>query len=162
MIKLLVFGSSMAKYLSFHDKGNKIHNIAGREVQFIYKHFSGKSFEYFLDKDNHPIIDKVLRCKPDIICVISGGNSIKLGVEWNKVLEDCRDFYSLLYDKYVAMNPRGIIIASQVALRFNRNPFNIHRCPDPDTFRSFRNKVNRKINSLRSKQYVLLIRGLAI
>ena len=34
-----------------------------------------------------------------------------------------------------------------------------HQCPDPDTFRSYRNQLNRKINSLPTKHNMLIVAG---
>ena len=158
MLKLLVFGSSLARDLASFDK-KRVHKVYGKQVKFIYRFFPGKSFEHFLEKRNRWKINDVLKCKPDFICVIFGGNSIKMGINWDDVLVSCRNFYQLLFDRFMSFNPRGKIIASQVILRFNRNPNNRFRCPDPDTFRSFRNLINRKLNKLRSRHHMLIVAG---
>ena len=159
MLTLLIFGSSFVRDLSFFDRGNKIHFLAGRYVKFVYRYFPGKSFEHFLEPKNYSLIDNVIQCNPDFVCVIFGGNSIKKDLECDNILVSCRDFYTLLNRRYLSLNPRGIIIASQVLLRFIRDPDNKHQCPDPDTFRSYRNQLNRKINSLPTKHNMLIVAG---
>ena len=158
MDTLMVFGSSIARDLSEFDK-KRVHRIRGRKVKIIYRAFPGKSFEYFLAPENRWQIAHVLRCRPTYVCVMFGGNSIKMGINWEDVLVSCREFYRLLYDAYMAVKPDGLIIASQILLRFNRNPKNKYQCPDPDTFKAFRNLINRKINKLKTKHHMLIIAG---
>ena len=77
-MRVLIFGSSLARDLWRFDR-IRVYTIAGIEVEFIYRFFKGKSFEYFLD---HPYeISNVLSCEPDFVLVILGANSITTKIE---------------------------------------------------------------------------------
>ena len=158
MRTVLIFGSSIARDLRNFDD-TRVYYINGQRTRFIYRVFPGKSFEYFLVPKNKWLIANVLKCKPDFVCVMFGGNSIKMGIEWKDVLTSCREFYGLLYRKYMEVNPAGQIIASQLLLRFNRNPKNRFKCPEPIEYESFRDLINRKLNKLRTKHHLLIIAG---
>ena len=158
MQTLLLFGSSLARDLNDFDTV-KIHTIAGRKVRFVYRFFPGRFFEYFLIPKKRYLINTVLKCKPDFVCVIFGGNSINWEVKWDDVLDSCKAFFGLLYERFMSINPEGKIIASQVLLRFNRNPDNVHKCPDPIVYKSFRNLINRKLNKLRTKHHMMIVAG---
>ena len=157
MKKLLIFGSSISRDLKNFDT-RKFYKINGVQFKFIYRDFSGKSFEHFLKPKNHYLLDSVLSCRPDYVLVIFGGNSINAFVERDSVLDAARDFYSLLNEKLSTVNPNGKIIASQVPLRFVRKP-NKHNTPPPDEYAKFRKALNKKINCLRSKHHMLVIGG---
>lgn len=156
MKKLLLFGSSHVAYLRNYDI-TRVHHLSGEKVRFIYRPFSGKSFEFFIN--NPYLIDRVLRCVPDYILVLFGGNSIKYTVQKSEVLTNCRIFYEILHEKIQLINPNAIIIAHQVPLRFNRNPNNKHHCPPPQEFKIFRDYLNNKIKKLWCKHYMILIGG---
>ena len=57
------------------------------------------------------------------------------------------------------VNPREVIVASQLPLRFVRNPNNRHHTPDPKTFKRLRDKVNTKLCSLQPIDHILAIGG---
>ena len=153
-MKLLIFGSSLCRYLRDFDKAkNRI--IAGVNVRFIYRHFSGLSFHDFID--NTPLIDDVLACKPDLVLVIFGANSIVRARPKRIILENCRDFYQILYDKLQVVNPRAKIIAHQAPLRFLYK-FE-HDTPLPEDFRKIRKALNERIRLLPTKHFMLNISG---
>ena len=158
MKRVLILGSSLAKYLCFFDR-RRSYWIWGQRVKFSYRFFPGKSFDYFLNPNHGHILDGALAFSPDYIIVILGGNSIKSNVPQRVIMKEAREFYQLLNRKYLAINPRGVIVASQILLRFIRDPNNRYHCPDPDEFAKRRNKLNRKILSLRYKHYLLVVAG---
>ena len=96
-------------------------------------------------------MDRALASSPDYIVVLLGGNSIKSRVPQRVIMREASEFYQLLNRKYMAINSRGVIVASQILLRFIRDPSNRYNCPDPDEFAKRRDKLNKKILSLRYK-----------
>ena len=154
MIKVCILGSSLCRDLRKFDHF-KTRFIAGHWVQFIYRPFSGKSYEHFLS--NPQEIDWVLRCRPDYVITILGANSIKTTVSTETLYDNAWHFYDLLHSKLQAVNSRAKIIVHQIPLRFVTNGFK--NCPDPDTFKETRDKLNEKIRKFKTKQHVLLIAG---
>ena len=126
-MKILVFGSSYCRDICEVDK---VHNrvFHGINVEFIHRFFPGKSFEYFLETPSR--IDTVLSSNPDYILVLFGGNSISTITPKKEILDNCRDFYDILYHKAILRNPDCKIVASQVPLRFV-NKRNRHHTPFP-------------------------------
>ena len=72
-MRVLVFGSSLARDLWEFDR-IRLYFIAGVKVEFTYKFYKGKSYEYFIDHPDE--IEKALSCQPDLVLVIFGANSI--------------------------------------------------------------------------------------
>ena len=161
MLKILIFGSSFVNHLEKFDKAkDKIHTIAGISAQFIYKGYSGQSFDLFLDRPT--ILDKVLQCCPDYIFVLLGSNSITTRVEESTILDQARDSYKLLTGKLEVINNNALLIASQLPLRFVEDIDNKHCTPPPEEYKRIRNKVNQKIKRLeciKNKPFMLLIAG---
>ena len=154
IIKVCIFGSSLCKYLKKFDRF-KIHFIAGYKVQFIYRPFSGKSYEYFLEYPHE--IDRALRCRPHYVLTILGANSIKTTVSLDTLYDRAWHFYHLLHSKLKVIDSRSKIIVHQLPLRFVTNGYK--NCPDPETFKETRDKLNEKIRKFKSKHHVLLTAG---
>ena len=154
-MKILIIGSSYCKHLKNFDRHHH-KQIHGINTEFVYRDFSGKSFDYFLQRPF--LIDEVLKEEPDYILSIFGGNSISTTVPKKLVLENCRDFYNLLSDKAKSVNPHCKIVASQVPLRFIYTP-NKHNTPAPAELKKFRNSINHKLRSVRGVDHILNIGG---
>ena len=162
MKTVCLFGSSHFKYLGRFDckrRKNlvKIHEIAGERVKFIYKHFSGKSFDYFIDRPH--IINKVLETNPDYLIVLFGGNLISLDKSNKDLLLECRVFYELVADKLKTVNSSAKLIGHQVPLRFNRNKNNRFRTPPPEQYKKVRDKLYDKIKNLKCRNYMITVGG---
>ena len=158
-MKVAIVGSSLARYLGQYDSTWRHELECRREVEFLYEGYPGWSFEEFLEPRGKKKIDALLETKPDIVIGILGAYSIKTTVHRNDILIRAREFYNLLNEKLLAINPKGIIIASQLPLRFRRDPNNRHNTPDPATFKKIRDKINAKLCDLKSIHYVLAIGG---
>ena len=158
-MKVLLLGSSLVYHLGVFDKTWRHTLDCGRKIKFLYKGFSGWSYEEFLGKRGQRIIDSILSNPPDIIITILGANSIKTNVDKSVVLRNTMLFYKMLNEKFLSINPEGIIIASQLPLRFVTDPDNKHFTPDPETFKYIRDKVNTKLCNLKYKHHVLSIGG---
>lgn len=150
----LIFGSSLARDIRDYDQKHQ-YLIAGYTVTTKYACFRGKSYEYFID---HPWeFDEVLKCKPDLIVVIFGANSISTKLEKKDLLINCRTFYELLRAKVDIYCSKALVIAHQLPLRFVYD--NSHDTPDPATFKRLRDYVNQKVRTLRTVDYILPIAG---
>ena len=114
-MKVVLFGSSFFKYLSFHDK-KRIHDVGNAKAHFYYQHFSGKSFEDFMNDANS--IDRVLRSIPDIVVVHFGGNSISNTRTKRELIDNCTRFYDLLRERLNIINPNAVVIASPIISRY--------------------------------------------
>ena len=159
-MKITIFGSSLVEHLAQFDKYWKHTLEGGQEVEFTYYGYSGWSFHNFLSKQGLGEMDDILAENPDMVIAILGANSIKLTVDPRVVMYDASRFYRTLNEKFLAVNPKGIIVASQLPLRFVRNPKkNKHKTPNPKLFKRIRDKVNTKIVSLKTKHYTLAIGG---
>ena len=121
MKKVCFLGSSHINYLKKFDT-LKSYKLEGEDVKFIYHGYSGKNFKFFLSNPCH--IDNALRCKPDYLIVLVGGNSITLDTVTKDLLLECRQFYELVSDKLKAVNPNAKLIPHQIPLRFIREPDN--------------------------------------
>ena len=153
-MKLLIFGSSLVRDLQFFDTED-FHFIRAIRFKFIYRPYSGQSFEYILAKPH--LIDKALKCKPDYVLVIFGANSISTEVEKKTVLESCRNFYNLLYERLMQINSRAKVIATEIPMRYVYT-FD-HDTPQPEEYRKFRRSMNSKIECLKSKHHILRLSG---
>lgn len=153
---VLILGSSLANKLKKFDK-IKIHYIAGIRFRLIYRGFSGESYEHLL---NRPVdIERALRCRPDAVLTIIGGNSIKTTVAKKVILDNCRDFHALVHRELQLVNPKALLLASQVPLRFNYNPKNKFKCPPPVEFKVARDYINKKLKTVHCIDQLLLIAG---
>ena len=152
--RCLTFGSSLARDIETYDQIRK-YNIAGIPVIFEYACFSGKSYEYFIERPNK--IDEVLSCAPDLILVIFGANSISTKIKKRQLLKNCSTFYNLLHEKIQLHCPKAEIIAHQVPLRFVYD--HSHNTPDPDAFKLLRDYLNQKVRTLRTVNHILPIGG---
>ena len=172
-VKINVFGSSHCKYLSgvdlsgFNDtSGSAIadyhyHTISGIKCRLEFFHYSGKSYEFFLAPGGAEEVRKVVANCPDYIIVLFGGNSISTTVSRAEVLKSCTEFYKMVYQEYMNVNPNGKIIASQLLMRYSRIP-NDFNTPGPDEYKAFRNLINRKIYHLvkrEFKHFMLIVAG---
>ena len=158
-MKLFIVGSSLVDKLGQFDTEWKHTLRCGRVVDFEYYGSSGWSFENFLSEKGLTKLDRILAKKPDMVLAILGANSIKTTVDPRTIMHQASRFYQTLNTKFLAINPKGIIIASQLPLRFVRGPRNKHNTPDPHTFSKIRNKINTKIVSLKTKHHTLAIGG---
>ena len=152
-MRVLIFGSSLCRYLKEYDSIQR-YIIQGQVVQLSYRYFSGESFDDFLGKPDK--IDNVLRCKPDIVLTIFGANSIKGEVEKKVVLENCTEFFGLLRQRVDLLCPETIIVASQLPLRFAKDG-NRFKTPNADEFKIFRDKVDKKLKSIKTIDRLMLI-----
>ena len=146
-LKITVFGSSHAKYLS-NVRPNLIYTIGGFRCTFKFEHFSGLSFNHFLNSWGHGQIDRIVAERPDYLITLFGGNSISTQITRSQILTDCKEFYKIVSDKYWHANPNGKLIASQLLCRFNHVP-NRFNTPGPVEYKLVRNLVNRKICNLK-------------
>ena len=154
-MKLLIFGSSLARDLSWYYPPGS-YTIGGKTVDIVYESFPGKSFEFFIA--NPTKIDRVLNYhRPQLVLVIFGANSISTNLPKKNLLENSRTFYQLLKDSSLKYSPEIKIIAHQVPLRFVYNGFK--NTPKPDCFKLIRTTLNNKIRKLKSIDYYLAIGG---
>ena len=159
-MKITIFGSSLVYYLSQFDKTWKHTLKGGQEIELTYYGYSGWSFHDFLSKGGLEELEDISAESPDIVLAILGANSIKLNVDPGVIMYEASKFYRTLNEKFLSVNPNGIIIASQLPLRFVRNPKkNKHKTPDPKLFKRIRDKVNTKIVSLKTKHHTLALGG---
>ena len=156
LFTVLILGSSFANKLKKFDQ-KKIFDIAGYRVKLVYRGFSGQSYHHLLQRPWD--IDNALKARPDAIITIIGGNAIRTTVPKKVILENCRDFHNLVSEKVLAINPKGILVASQVPLRFNYNPNNRFHCPLPDQFKISRDFINKKLKTVSSVDQLLIIAG---
>ena len=80
-MKVLIFGSSLARDLKYFDQ-EACKYICAIRFKFVHRYYSGKSFEFM--KANPKCIEDALSCKPDFVLVIFGANSISTDVEKNQ------------------------------------------------------------------------------
>ena len=158
-MRVTIFGSSLVEYLANFDKEWKHTLKGGQRIELTYYFYSGWSFNNFLKPSGLKELDSIVAERPDIILTILGANSIKTTVDPRVVMFEASKFYKTLNEKFLAINPQGIIIASQLPLRFVRNPKNRHNTPNPKTFKKIRDKINTKIVSLKTKHHTLAIGG---
>ena len=154
VMKFLIFGSSLAYHLGVFDQV-KTRVINGITVEFIYKSFSGKSYEHFL-KNPH-LIDEVLQCQPDLVLVILGTNSISTKVTKSVLLQRCGDFYRLFRQRLDLVNPEARVISHQLPLRFVYD--HRHNTPKPPQYKLLRNYVNSYVNLMPEVDHMLVIGG---
>lgn len=155
-LTITIFGDSHCWFLSDVDDHELL--IEGFHCNFQYFPFSGKSFDHFLTPKGYRDMQRVVSSGPDYLVVILGGNSISTEVERSTVLDQCSQFYENLYNEYLAVNPNGKIISSQLVMRYNKVP-NKYNTPGPDDYRLFRNLVNRKINNIQHKHHMMMVAG---
>ena len=156
-MKVLVFGSSIIKYLKAHDREKK-HKIGNINAKFYYRGFSGKSFEFFIN--NAPAIDDVLTSYniiPDYVIVHLGGNSITTNSTRATLVASCTQFYDLLRARLDIINPNAIVIASPVLQRYVYN-YN-YDTPQPTQYNTLRNHINDRIRILRCIDFMLRTTG---
>ena len=156
-MKVLVFGSSIIKYLKAHDR-KKNHKIGDIDAQFYYRGFSGKSFEFFID--NAPAIDAVLtsyNIVPDYVVVHLGGNSISINSTRATLIASCTQFYDLLRARLNIINPKAMVIASPVLQRYVYD-YN-YDTPQPRQYNTLRNHINDRIRVLRCIDFMLRTTG---
>ena len=153
-VNTLIFGSSLVKYLGIFDPLH-IYNIGGQSFKFTYKDYPGESFEYFLEKPER--LDSVLSASPDVVIVILGGNSISTKVEPEVLYSRAKNFYRLLNEKLLRINPSAKIIASEIPLRFVKNGFK--NTPPPEQFKFIRHRVNLKLRDCKYKHYLFRVEG---
>ena len=156
LYKVLILGSSFANKLDYFDQ-KKSYIIAGVRVKFFYRGFSGESYQHLLNNPSE--IDDALVICPDAVITIIGGNSIKTTVDKKVILDNCRDFHRLVSDKLKVINPNALLCASQVPLRFNRDPTNKFNCPPPAEFKIARDFINKKLKTVKGVDQLLLIGG---
>ena len=155
-MQVLLFGSSFFKYLSYYDK-KRVHKVGNTRAYFSYKHFTGKSFEEFMNDAD--AIDRVLRTVsvPDYVVVHFGGNSISNATTKRVLIDNCTRFYDLLRERLDLVNPNAIIVASPIILRYVYN--NRFDTPLPARFNTLRNYVNERMRVLKTVDYMLRTTG---
>ena len=159
MLKVLIMGSSLVEGLEIFDKA-KVHRLkCGRYVQLIYRGFSGYSFNNFNTPQGIALTNDLLQCHPDFVLTIMGANSISTLVTVGEVTAEASQFFYRLRNIFRTINPQGQIIASQLPLRFVRDPRNRHHTPLPKAFKRFRDRVNTKLCSLKPIDHILAIGG---
>ena len=159
MLTVLVMGSSLVEGLEKFDK-EKVHRLkCGRYVRLIYRGFSGYSFGNFTSPQGIALTNGLLQCQPDFVLTIMGANSISTLVTVGAVTAEASQFFYMLRDMFKTINPQGQIIASQLPLRFVRDPRNKHHTPSPKVFKRFRDRVNAKLCSLKTIDHILAIGG---
>lgn len=149
-IKVLVFGHSYVRDLE--SLNCKHINIDQRPVDIEYLSFPGADYDTFIEKPT--LLQKVSSHNPDFIVVILGGNSIKRDLSNFELFHKCRTFYNLLRDTI----PSTTIISAQVELRFYETP-NRFGAPSLELYRKKRNELNKFLNRLKKKDYMLIIAG---
>ena len=149
-MKLLIIGHSYVKSLSKLNVKNFSVGEHTVEVKYLYK--SGASYSTILDKSSY--LDQAEEYNPDFVLVVLAGNSLSNSCPNKKIYEQIREFYLVLR----ARLPNSIIISAQVELRYyaENNRWN---CPTESEFRKRRSSVNKFLNRLKLKNYVLNISG---
>ena len=153
-MRLLVFGSIYARDIKNRHPTNSL-EIAGNNIDITYRCYPGKSYEFFLQ--NPHLIDAVLACVPDFVITIFGGNSITINTSKSYLVNTCKSFYQLLFDKLKIINPNALIISHQIPLRFVFNQFK--DTPKPEDFKKLRDHLNEKVRKLATVHHILLIAG---
>lgn len=149
-MKLLIFGHSYVRDLATLNVNSM--TFDQRPIEIKYVSFPGANFDKFVEKPS--LLNEIVSNKPDVIVVILGGNSIHKDVPNFVLFNKCKAFYQLLRNKL----PNATIIASQVELRFYSTP-NKFGSPSADEFKKKRNELNKCLNRLKTKDYLLIIAG---
>ena len=107
---LLVIGHSYVGDLA--SLGEFSFNNGSIPINIRYSSIPGASYDHFLK--NRSILSEKLACRPDIVVVILGGNSILRDLTKQELFNQCREFYSILRDEL----PSATIISAQIENRF--------------------------------------------
>lgn len=149
-MKLLILGHSYVRDLK--TLNIERYMVDQKSVEIEYSTIPGASYDTYLD--NPDLLKNNLKNKPDVIVVILGGNSINRDITNYETFKKCRAFYTLLR----AEAAHATIISAQVELRFYSTP-NRFGCPPPEEFRKKRNELNKFLNRLKLKDFMLIIAG---
>lgn len=150
LMKLLVLGHSYVRDLATLGVNNLA--FGHTSIDVTYSAHPGAGYDKFLE--NPTLLTESLECKPDIVVVILGGNSILRDVTNFELFHKCRTFYELLRREL----PQATIIAAQIELRFFDEP-NRFGVPRAEIFKKRRNELNKYLNRLKLKNNMLIIAG---
>lgn len=149
-MNLLVLGHSFARDLQ--SLGLSSFAADHRNITVKFSTHPGANYDTFIENPSR--LKQALVDKPDIIVVILGGNSIKRDVTNFEVFKKCRTFYELLRVEA----PTAVVISAQIELRFYKTP-NRFGCPGPEDFKKKRNELNKFLNKLKLKNFMLIVAG---
>ena len=148
---VLIFGSSLCRDLSTLDEC-RVYKIRGVELEFRYRFFSGKSFDYFLENPHllYDILSDNGNTAPDIVLTIFGGNSIATNTPNTQLYAEARNFFSLLRAELNLLNPSAIIVASEIPKRYIYNHYKKTPRPGYKGFKSndLNHDLNRDLNQM--------------
>ena len=149
-MKLLIIGHSYVKSLS-KLKINKF-SVGERSVQIKFLYKSGATYDSILNKTQY--LDLAEEYNPDFILIVLAGNSLNNSISNSKIYEQIREFYFALRSRL----PKSYIISAQCELRFygTENKWN---SPTEFEYRKRRSSINKFLNRLKLKDYVLNISG---
>ena len=150
IIKLLILGHSYVKRLS----KLKIENFTVGEEIVEVKYWYKKGADYLTILDKTSYLDLAEEYCPDFILVILAGNSLNNKKSNKDIYREIREFYSAFRERL----PNSIIISAQVELRFYEEN-NRWDCPTAKVWRARRECINKFLNRLKLKDFVLNITG---
>lgn len=151
-MRALILGHSFVKGLERRDV-RKQFLVNQRSVDLTYKAFPGATFRTFLDEPT--LIDTAIECDPDIVVIILGGNDITGNVTNTEIRANIKEFFELLKQKVKT----GVkILATQVEARTYITP-NHRNCPGQEEYRLRRNAINKYLQKLKLKDYLVNIAG---
>ena len=154
----LIIGHSYVRDLKSHSESliaNKLALVNGGCIELKFICVNCATFNSFFRSPS--VLSLMLEIKPDIICVILGGNDFKGGIELSAIKNTCIDFYA----KIKSIFPGAIIVASQVEKRFVEagDRYSRFGVPPPELFKKLSVYFNSWINKQKFKDRILCIRG---
>ena len=151
-MRVLIFGHSYVRdLLALGDWNRQVRLSTGKlvDLEFLFRYYSGKDFDYFLDKPEP--FQAIKDLNPDMIVVILGGNLIVNGISNSNIKLMADNFYCHL-QKF--LRPDCVRFAAQVEPRFVISGNN-YGTPEAEEFERRRRQVNNFFNTiLKKKNYV--------
>ena len=149
-MKLLIIGHSYVSGLESLNISNFTIGNTSIEVKYLYK--SGGDYYSILYETD--LIEQAVEYEPDFILAIVAGNSIHNNVTNDIIYAQIKVFYKTLRNRL----PEAKLMASQVELRFYKAN-NYHNCPTEAEYTLRRRDINKFLNRLKLKDYLLKIAG---
>ena len=138
-MRVLLFGHSYVNHLRQLGGWNRditLQNNTRVNIEFLFKSYPGKDFQYFLDHDE--TFNIVTSEQPDAIVVILGGNSITSQYEDSEIKQMAESFFKKLNDY---LNPGCVRFVAQVETRFCERG-NRFGTPEHKEFEKRRGRIN--------------------
>ena len=150
-VTVVLFGHSYVRDIAQLNRFS-IDFSADIKLKLKYIHHPGATFKSFLD--NRSKLDSLFEAQPQILIVILGGNDLSVDVNLSRVYSDCALFYKLIRKNL----PDTCVIAAQIESRFLTR-VNRFGTPAAQEFSRLGNYFNRKLKSIKDKNYILIVKG---